>query len=146
MELGGASGTFREVMGCALWFLSCRAHRLDGERERRRWPRLELKLNVEFAVRDDQSEAGGQGVTENVSAGGMYFVTPDWQALQVGDDVALRLSGLSSYNEGALFRSLHGQGMILRLDPPEEKREREEAGVAVEFEEGPRVELYRASA
>lgn len=119
---------------------------MDGEKERRRWPRLELKLNVEFVVREDDSEASGQGVTENVSAGGMYFVTPDWQTLDVGDEVALRLSGLSGYNEGALFRSLHGEARILRLDTPGAEPESEPGGVAVEFEEGPRVELYRASA
>ncbi len=119
---------------------------MDGERERRKWPRLELKLNVEFAVRDDDCESSGHGVTENVSAGGIYFVTPDWRALHVGEDVALRLSGLSGYNEGALFRTLRGEAKIVRLEPPEQRRAGRPAGVAVRFEERPRVELYRTPA
>jgi len=111
--------------------------------ERRKWPRLELRLNVEFS---SPQGVGGSGITDNVSAGGMYFLTGDWQGLSTGQGLVLRLSGMSSYNEGPLFRTLGGKATVLRLDLPEtEGLPFAKAGVAMRFDERPRVELYSFS-
>ncbi len=115
--------------------------------ERREWPRLTLTLNVEFFPGSEDQELRGAGTTENVSAGGVYFQTSNWQALQVGQNVGLHLSGLSSYNHGPLFRELHGRATVLRVDPPsEEQPPYRNAGVAVRFDERPRIGVYRFSA
>jgi len=120
---------------------------LEKHTERREWPRLTLKLNVEFFGREGEREPHGAGTTENVSAGGVYFMTTDWQNLRVGQNVGLHLSGLSSYNHGPLFRILHGRATILRVDTPEAAAPPyRAAGVAARFDERPRIGVYRFSA
>ncbi len=118
--------------------------------ERRSWPRLRLRLNVQFSSppqRAEEPEAEGSGFTDNVSAGGMYFLTPDWHRLHAGQKLELRISGMSGYNHGPLFRTLGGTATVLRLDAPEvEKSPFAKAGVAMSFDERPRVELYNLSA
>ncbi|MFO8006318.1 MAG: PilZ domain-containing protein [Candidatus Brocadiia bacterium] len=120
---------------------------MDRDIERRKWPRLSLKLTVEF-FSPSREELEGTGTTENVSPGGIYFRTTQWHELEVGQEVALTLSGFSAYNLGPLFRTLRGEARVLRLEPPDEEREATygQAGVAVEFEETPRMDIYRMSA
>jgi len=119
----------------------------DNITERREWPRLALKLNVEFFAEQDEQEPHGAGTTENVSAGGIYFRTPEWGDLKIGQNLGLQLSGLSSINHGPLFRILHGRATILRVDlPPEEAPPYGTAGVAARFDERPRIGVYRFSA
>ncbi len=118
-----------------------------NETDRRQWPRLQLKLNVEFVAEGEQRQVSGAGTTANVSAGGLYFVTSEWQALEPGQSVRLRMSGLSGYDFGPLFRSLRGKATIVRLEPAErETPSPNKAGVAVRFDERPRVDVYRFSA
>lgn len=120
---------------------------MDNKTERRKWPRLPLKLNVEF-FSPSREELEGTGTTENVSAGGIYFRTTQWHELEVGQDIAVSLSGFSAYNLGPLFRTLRGEAEILRLEPPGEEAEPSygQAGVAVQFGETPRMDIYRMSA
>jgi PilZ domain len=119
-----------------------------GRGEKRQWPRLLLKLNVEFSAEALQQERiSGTGTTENVSAGGLYFRTTEWRDLHPGLDLQLHLSGLSGYDSGPLFRSLRGKATVLRLDMPEKQDNGYgKVGVAVRFDERPRVDVYRLSA
>jgi len=116
-----------------------------ADMERRKRPRLQLKLNVEFSSAG--GEAAGFGVTDNVSAGGVYFLTPDWQGLKTGQSLALRLSGMSSYDDWPVFRTLGCKATILRLDvPPDRRLPHAKAGVAMRFDERPKVDMYGLSA
>ena len=116
--------------------------------EKRQWPRLHLKLNVEFSAEASEKQRfSGTGTTDNVSAGGLYFHTADWTDLQPGQDLQLHLSGLSGYDSGPLFRSLRGRATILRVDKPEDEDDGfGKMGVAVRFDERPRVDVYQLSA
>lgn len=121
----------------------------EGRAEKRQWPRLHLRLNVEFAGAETEQveHVSGTGTTDNVSAGGVYFHTADWRALRTGLDLQLHLSGLSGYDAGPLFRSLRGKATILRIDvPKDENAGYSKAGVAARFDERPRVDVYRLSA
>jgi len=105
-----------------------------------------LKLNVEFTSTDSGDEAKRTGRTRNVSAGGIYFVTAHKETLKPGQKVSLQLSGFSQYNAGPIFRSLSGRATVLRMDQPKEMVDYEKVGVAVRFDERPKVSLYRMSA
>ena len=120
---------------------------VDKKIERRKWPRLPLKLNVEF-FSPSREALEGTGTTENVSPGGIYFRTTQWHELEVGQEIAVSLSGFSAYNLGPLFRTLRGEAEILRLEPPGEEVDAPygQAGVAVKFGEPPRMDIYRMSA
>jgi len=114
--------------------------------ERRECPRLNLRLNVEFLSEGEDRQACRMGTTSDVSAGGVYFYTSEWQGMRSGSEVALRLSGLSGYGAGPLFRSLRARATVLRVDPPtDEKAHLEKAGVAAQFSEKPCFEVYRWS-
>jgi hypothetical protein len=114
---------------------------VEPETDRREWRRLNLPLNVHFS-RSQQEAEPGVGVTDNVSAGGLYFRTSDWADLAEQQTLTVELSGLSTYNHGALFRTLGGEVTVLRVDPPQEQGGRAEAGVAARFTQRPRVGLY----
>jgi hypothetical protein len=104
--------------------------------DRRSCSRLDLKLNVEFLREGEERQATRVGTTDNVSPGGMYFHTGEWGGLRTGDEVDVRLSGLSGYGAGPLFRTLRARAQVLRLNPPEGAPETmEKAGVAVRFVE-----------
>ena len=120
----------------------------DSRGEKRQWPRLHLKLNVEFSAEASSRQSlSGSGTTANVSAGGLYFHTADWGDLQPGQDLQLHLSGLSGYDSGPLFRSLRGKATVLRVDSlTDEGNGYGKMGVAVRFDERPRVDVYRLSA
>jgi hypothetical protein len=114
---------------------------VESGSNRRQWPRLQLTLNVRFSA--DGQEANGAGITDNVSAGGLYFLTPSWRGLRERQSLSMRLSGMSSYDQGMLFRTLGGRATILRLDLPEDEgHSHAKAGVAVRFDERPRIEVY----
>ncbi len=128
------------------YFYPTRAKVTDRATDRREWPRLDLKLNVEFFVEREAADQG-TGTTANVSAGGLYFTTPEWDKVRVGEQVGVQLSGLSSYNHGPLFRILHGRATVLRIDAPSAPDPAyRTGGVAVRFDEKPRIGVYRFSA
>lgn len=115
--------------------------------ERRQWPRLPLRLKVDFSSGGREELMEGTGLTENVSAGGLYFRTGDWHRLEKGDPVVLTVSGMSGYNHGPLFRTVGGKATVLRLDEPEASEvPYARAGVAVRFDERLRVEFANLSA
>ena len=120
----------------------------DSRSEKRQWPRLNLKLNVEFVANaPDEQRVGGTGTTANVSAGGLYLNTTDWRQLSLGQHLQLHLSGLSGYDAGPLFRSLRAKATVLRLDIEENgETAYSKVGVALRFDERPRVDVYRLSA
>lgn len=110
--------------------------------EHRARPRLRLRLNVEFISEGQELQACRRGTTTNVSAGGVFFHTAEWQDLQVGQELGLRLSGLSGYGSGPLFRDLRAKARILRLGTPEQKADPfAKAGVAAQFCEQPCFEV-----
>lgn len=114
--------------------------------ERRECPRLDLRLNVEFLSEGEDRKATRMGTAENVSAGGVFFRTAEWQGLEPGRSFALRLSGLSGYGTGPLFRSLRANATVLRVDAPGEQEDTcEKAGIAARFSEQPYFEVYRWS-
>ena len=101
-----------------------------------------LKLNVAFAPAGQDESVEGSGVTENVSAGGLYFRTSDWQALEKGGTLVLRVSGLHHYDHGPLTRLVTGRATVVRLDAAEPVGGAQGGqGVAVRFNEPPRVEV-----
>ncbi len=105
-----------------------------------------MKLNVEFAP-EGEDEPARMGATANVSAGGLYLVTSEWQGLKAGQDLNLRLSGLSGYGAGPLFRVLRSRATVLRVDDPkDEDRAYEKKGIALRFSEKPRFDVYRSTA
>jgi hypothetical protein len=114
--------------------------------DKRAWPRLELQFNVEFNDAGEAEFASGTGSTENVSAGGIYFQTADWQELREGQNLDMRLSGLNSYGRGPFFRTLMGKVTILRLQLPDTPTDPySRAGVAARFDGRPQVDVYRLS-
>ena len=115
----------------------------QSAKDRRESPRLGLRLNVEFLSGAEGGRAHRLGTTANVSSGGVYFTTGEWQDLSVGQELGVRLSGLSGYGAGPLFRSLRAQATVLRVDPPREGASTTRAGVAMRFNERPCFEVYR---
>ena len=111
--------------------------------EKRQWPRLELRLNVEFRSVEPKERTQGTGTTQNVSAGGIYFHTPHWRQLEPGDVLRVKLSGFGQYDVGPIFRSLESKAKVLRLDPPAEAEEEEKGGVALKFQESPQFDTFR---
>ncbi len=99
-------------------------------------------MNVEFLC-EGKEQPSRVGTTKNVSAGGVYFATPEWHGLQQGQTLQLRLSGLASYGTGPLYKDLRTQAVIRRLDmPKDESTAYAKAGVAVSFTERPYFEVY----
>lgn len=114
--------------------------------EQRTCSRLNLKLNVEFLREGEERQACRVGTTVNVSPGGVYFHSGEWTDISVGDHMGLRLSGLSGYGAGPLFRSLRARAEVLRVDAPDGAHARlDKGGVAVRFVEKPCFEVYRWS-
>jgi len=115
------------------------------DQERRASPRLDLTLSVEF-LSEGQEQPSRMGTTRNVSAGGVYFTTPEWHGLSEGQTLQLRLSGLASYGTGPLFKDLRARAVIRRLEPPQDPSSAyARAGVAVSFVERPYFEVYNWS-
>ena len=102
-----------------------------------------MQLHVDFKAPDADRKAQGEGTTRDVSAGGAYFFTPNWQVLEEGAKVEIRLTGFSQYNAGPLFRTLEGEGTVVRLEPSSEvdNEEYSTGGVAIEFDERPEMDM-----
>ncbi len=112
--------------------------------DRRESPRLNLRLNVEYLQEGESRTAQRMGTLANVSAGGIYFLADEWKDLKVGQELGIRLSGLSGYGAGPLFRSLRARATVLRVDDPKETGgSYGKAGVAARFSERPYFEVYR---
>ena len=115
-----------------------------SDSERRESPRLNLRLNVEYLREGESRTAQRIGTSGNVSAGGIYFLADEWKDLKVGQELGIRLSGLSGYGTGPLFRSLRARATVLRVErPTENSTAYAKAGVAARFSERPYFEVYR---
>jgi hypothetical protein len=111
---------------------------------RRESPRLNLRLNVEFLGEGESRTAQRMGTSANVSAGGIYFLADEWKDLKVGQELGIRLSGLSGYGTGPLFRSLRARATVLRVErPKDDSASCAKAGIAARFSERPYFEVYR---
>ena len=116
--------------------------RMHGGRqpiERRKWPRLPATLEVAFQAIGAQGSAQGTGTTQDVSAGGVFFATPNWEGLAPGQKVELQLS--DSKDGDTAFRE---KATIVRLHRPEtsQKKSAPTGGVALCFERRPRLNVY----
>ncbi len=99
-----------------------------------------MELGVEYHSLGPEEEEG-TGTTENVSAGGVYFVGSNGQQLKEGVRLRLRLSGIDDYTVGSTFESLSGKCTVLRVEP-----ESDQLGVAVQFDEVFKLEAAAARA
>jgi hypothetical protein len=116
----------------------------DSNADRRESPRLNLRLNVEFLGENENRTAQRMGTSANVSAGGIFFLADEWKDLKAGQELGIRLSGLSGYGAGPLFRSLRARATVLRVDRPNETASPyPKAGVAARFSERPYFAVYR---
>ena len=84
----------------------------------------------------------GSGVTKNVSAGGAFLQTGDWGKIKCGQRLAIQMTGISHSDPASGYKRLSCVGTVLRIHPPERGHSMDmPAGVAVRFDEGPRLYL-----
>jgi len=103
------------------------------------WPRLPLRLRVDFSPAGEEY-LQGIGMTDNVSAGGMYFHTRDWQLVQEGRSLLITASGMGYNSHVPLSRALSARATVMRLELPTSRDPLQaKAGVAVRFDERPHV-------
>ena len=92
----------------------------------------------------DKRRAHRMGTSANVSAGGIYFLADVWKHLKIGQELGIRLSGLSACGAGPLFRSLQARATVLRVDRSKEAGAPcAKAGIAAQFSECPHFEVCR---
>lgn len=99
--------------------------------DRRKAPRLRMRLDVDYRGKDTEKGIEGRGKVKNVSAGGAYFTTQQ-DGLEPGSKLHLRLSGIMPYTRGTTFTGLEGEARVLRI---EEAEDADKVGIAVKFEE-----------
>jgi len=121
------------------------------EAERRRDKRLELRLPVKFAPKPDNSLSLVNGVTRNVSSGGVYFEAP---AGQVGPSSSLwvRIGVRARQDEVKPNLTLVGTGTVCRVEKlgpnqidgtwPESQLDVGICGIALQFEHRPTIQLH----
>ena len=117
--------------------------------DKRRDKRLQLTLPVKFFVGPDKL-APCDGVTHNVSSGGVYFEAPA-DRLNAPGPLSLRIGVPAHQDEDKPNLTLVGHGVVCRvekLDPsrvvgswPETYLARGICGVALQFQNRPTVEL-----
>lgn len=110
--------------------------------EKRKWPRVNIRFDITFRSIETDPPAEGSGVTRNVSAGGAFLATSDWGKIKCGQKLALQMTGLSRSDPASGYKRLSAVGTVLRIHPPERWHSKDmPAGVAVRFDEGPRLYL-----
>ncbi len=110
--------------------------------DRRRFRRLERCFNVTFAIGGDTgSQFLRDGVTRNISAGGMYFTTPDRAGLEAGRKLALRIyvPCAGRMTEHELVACVDGR--VVRTADNRAGEPEEGLAVAVEFEHRPNLDF-----
>lgn len=109
-------------------------------KEKRKWPRIPLRFNINFSTAVGEELFDGAGMTENVSQGGMFFKTKDWTPLKPGQKLTFHMAGVALRNQLPGYMRLSGYATILRLNRPSSNEPQEAAaGVAVRFEKPPRI-------
>jgi len=115
----------------------------EQDQEKRKHPRLRLRLNVVFTLSEETERPEAAGITVDVSAGGVCFETAEWTDLSSGRQLDLKIRGFSRYGTSSLFRELRGRGTVVRLDRFRAPTGASERGkVAVCFDEPPHFEVY----
>lgn len=112
--------------------------------ERRRWPRLELKMPVAFNISGNvplnciSTSAELRGISDNVSTGGIYFHTNT----QINQDSILDIAMTIPPGAGhyPYKTTLSAKARIIRIDTPDESRP-QHFGLAAEFTGPPNLDL-----
>jgi hypothetical protein len=118
--------------------------------DKRKDKRLQLTLPVKFFLGSDKNLAPCDGVTHNVSSGGVYFEAPASMASLDGH-LFVRIGVPATQDEDKPNLTLVGTGTVCRvekLEPervmgawPETQRNHGIYGVALQFRQRPTVEL-----
>lgn len=108
---------------------------MTKKQEKRRFKRSPLLLTIEL-----KGDIAGQkktielGLTRNISAGGAYLSSANWNSLEVGSTVDLTLSVPCRIQNVLHFIKLEGKAVVIRKDElPEKPPSRR--GVALKFDE-----------
>ena len=122
----------------------------SSELDRRRDKRLHMKLRVKFLKEMEESLSMRDGVTHNVSSGGVYFEAPVGHVIQDGP-VSLRIGVHARETEDKPSLTLVGTGAVCRVEPldtgtivgnwSKEQVELGILGVAVQFHARPTIQL-----
>ncbi|MFH1730630.1 MAG: PilZ domain-containing protein [Planctomycetota bacterium] len=121
-----------------------------GETDKRRDKRLDLTLPVKFFKCPDDGLLVRDGVTHNVSSGGVYFEAPVSHVVQDGP-IALRIGVHARDGEDKPSLTLVGSGLVCRIEELEprkvigawsdDQRKLGILGVAVQFHQRPTIQL-----
>jgi hypothetical protein len=121
-----------------------------SESDKRRDKRLALTLPVKFFKDAEDNLSMRDGVTHNVSSGGVYFEAPAGYVVQDGP-VSLRIGVHARDGEEKPSLTLVGSGAVCRvdeLDPrkvigtwPDTQKDLGILGVAVQFHQRPTIQL-----
>jgi len=121
-----------------------------SESDKRRDKRLALMLPVKFFKDEEDNLSLRDGVTHNVSSGGVYFEAPAGYVVQDGH-VSLRIGVHARDGEEKPSLTLVGSGAVCRvdeLDPrkvigtwPDTQKDLGILGVAVQFHQRPTIQL-----
>ena len=123
--------------------------RMVSETEKRRHQRQEVLLPLRVENGDLTGKVLYEGVTINVSAGGVYFRTWGWRNFEVGSRVEVVIDVPAEMNALLPFGGMTGRGMVVRVEESGRlarlNREGEddrpsERGVALQFDSKLRFE------
>jgi hypothetical protein len=119
--------------------------------DRRNDKRLSLSLPVRFSKDPDDTLSPHEGVTHNVSSGGLYFEAPMGRQLNAADPVWVQIAVPGGPGEEKHNLTLMGSGVICRVDKldhqnrvgawPDGHSENGFYGIAVQFDQRPTVQL-----
>jgi len=93
-------------------------------RERRKHVRIQRQFEARLFNAKVRHET--EGLTENISQGGVYVKTRDWRSFQTGDQAIVTLFLPPSFTDRDQIFGLRGDAVVRRVDEPNE-------GVALEF-------------
>jgi len=118
--------------------------------DKRRDKRLELTLPVKFSVKPEDDLAALDGVTHNVSSGGLYFEAPAEQVTPT-DPLWVRLGVPARQGEDKPNLTLVGSGIVRRVEQlhpdrvvgswPEVHLQQGIYGIALQFQQRPTIQL-----
>jgi hypothetical protein len=122
----------------------------SSENDKRRDKRLALTLPVKFFKGAEESLSMLNGVTHNVSSGGVYFEAPAGFIIQDGH-LSLRIGVHARDGEEKPSLTLVGTGAVCRVDElepsnvvgpwPDTQKQLGILGVAVQFHQRPTIQL-----
>ncbi len=123
---------------------------MSSDSDKRRDKRLELRLPIKFFKDPTESLPMREGVTHNVSSGGVFFEAPASHVMQDGP-VTLRIGVQDKEGDHSPSLTLVGSGAVCRIEPldpahvigPWSKEQADTGimGVAVQFHTRPTIQL-----